>query len=267
MIFFVLGLYIGIYAQNIAGEDLIYANLTQNESLALANNDLMIDSIHCLNEDLERANSEIKHLNVRSEILLIIVIIALPLITFIAVLILFRFRYMKKAKEASDLVAIRSLQEAENLKKERVITDMQISRKNHLLEVISQQIDDNTKGFQEEFVKLFKDNKKHDKNFENFKNLTKFVNPDFYGQLDKKASPNKLTILDLKYCAFIHLGLSNTDIAELLNVTQETVKVQKSKLKHKLKLSKNESLFDYLNKSLNYNSISSFSNGNGNKQV
>jgi DNA-binding CsgD family transcriptional regulator len=228
---------------------------------------LLTDSIHDLKMDLDLAKARITDLNHERGFFVDLLLGTIIILFLIAVVLFCRFRFLKKEKDELDKIAKLNSFEVEKLRKERVISDMQISRKNQLLEVISQQIGDNKKGFQEEFVKLFKDNKKHDKNFENFKNLTQFVNPDFYGQLDKKASPNKLTILDLKYCAFIHLGLSNIDIAELLNVTQETVKVQKSKLKSKLKLSRKESLFDYLNKSLNYNSISTFSNGNGNKQA
>jgi len=70
--------------------------------------------------------------------------------------------------------------------------------------------------------------------------------PHFFEILHKKAVPNNLTELDLRYCMLIFLNYSNSNIECLLSVSSNTVKSQKQRLKKKLNLAKGENLDDFL---------------------
>jgi DNA-binding CsgD family transcriptional regulator len=89
---------------------------------------------------------------------------------------------------------------------------------------------------------LVRQEKFKDKDFEDTAKVFFDTSPEFYQILHKKAAPNKLTSLDLKYCAYIYSRKSNKDIADILNVDYLSVKNHKTRLKRKLNLSVAENL-------------------------
>lgn len=68
--------------------------------------------------------------------------------------------------------------------------------------------------------------------------------PEFYAKL-VKLNPN-LTELELRYATYIKMGLSNTEIAKLLNINVQSVATFKYRLKHRLNLEKNQSLLEFI---------------------
>lgn len=71
------------------------------------------------------------------------------------------------------------------------------------------------------------------------------VYPSFFENL-KKQCP-ELTTNDLKFCAYIKLQLSNKDLSRIYNVTEQSIKIKKNRLRKKLQLSSMDELSQFIN--------------------
>ncbi len=132
--------------------------------------------------------------------------------------------------------------EINRLQKEVIVGIAQIEYKNEILENISKSL--GTKGSSEskEIKRLLDGKKKIDEHFDDYAEYIKNIHPDFYSRLQEKAS-QKLTTLDLKYCTYIYMNLDTKDIASILFVEPNTVRMTKYRLKQKLNLSKDDDLY------------------------
>jgi hypothetical protein len=81
--------------------------------------------------------------------------------------------------------------------------------------------------------------------WEDFKLYFELNNPNFLLQLVKKHP--ELTPIDLKYCCYLKMNMSNDDIRNLLGINQESVRTHKYRLKKKMFLRPEEDLRAYLN--------------------
>jgi len=77
-----------------------------------------------------------------------------------------------------------------------------------------------------------------------FKHQFNNINPKFFKNLYKNH-PN-LTKNDLKYCAYLKINLSTTQIASILNISKEGIKKRRYRLRKKLNLSKTVSLENFI---------------------
>jgi DNA-binding CsgD family transcriptional regulator len=68
--------------------------------------------------------------------------------------------------------------------------------------------------------------------------------PEFYSKL-LKINPT-LTELELRYATYIKMGLSNAEIATLLNINVQSVATFKYRLKYRLNLDKDQSLLEFI---------------------
>jgi hypothetical protein len=80
-----------------------------------------------------------------------------------------------------------------------------------------------------------------DRDFEKFKKNFNTVYPVFFEKLQSKSN-NSLTQLDLKYCTFILMRLSNKEIANQMNVEPESIHMARYRIKRKLLLAKDVDL-------------------------
>jgi DNA-binding CsgD family transcriptional regulator len=136
-------------------------------------------------------------------------------------------------------------QQKEQFQKQFMASVLQVERKNDILLNLKATIKEN------EFFGKNKETKKINKiideglliddDFEIFKMNFENVYPSFFTQLQQKAK-GELTQLDMKYCAYINMGLSSKEIANLLNIEDTSVRMTKYRLKQKLALSKEEDL-------------------------
>ncbi|MCB0835195.1 MAG: hypothetical protein KDD99_00935 [Bacteroidetes bacterium] len=69
-------------------------------------------------------------------------------------------------------------------------------------------------------------------------------NPIFLRALTQKHP--SLTPVDIKYCCFLKMGLSNDDIRHILGISQESVRTHKYRLKKKMTLEKDQDLLKYI---------------------
>lgn len=154
-----------------------------------------------------------------------------------------------KAEEAARLEAEQKviLAQKENLQKEVLAGSLHVEQKNKMLQELRLRLEEQPgKEIRSaELNKLFNRQEHLDSDFEAFKTDLKEVHPDFYRKLQEKAG-QKLTTLDLKYCAYIYLKRSTKEIANLLGVEAKSVRMSKYRIKQKLGLDKDEELDQYI---------------------
>jgi len=80
--------------------------------------------------------------------------------------------------------------------------------------------------------------------WDDFKLYFDQTNPDFLRQLSKKYP--SLTPIDLKYCCYLKMDMSNDDIKNILGINQESVRTHKYRLKRKMLLPNDLDLRAYL---------------------
>lgn len=84
-----------------------------------------------------------------------------------------------------------------------------------------------------------------DSDFEKEKFKIQEIHPNFFKILNEKAK-QKLTSLDLKYCAYFYLGMNTKQIANILNVEPKSVRMTKYRLKQKFELDAEIDLIQFL---------------------
>lgn len=153
-----------------------------------------------------------------------------------------------KEEETARLQAERQLLKAqqEQLQKEVLAGALQVEHKNELLQNLKEQLLKKPDENASQLEKIFHNESLVDEDFEKVKSEFKDLHPEFFNRLQQKAG-QKLTALDLKYCAYIYLKLSSKQIASLLHVEPKSVRMTKYRIKQKLVLTKDETLENYLN--------------------
>ena len=80
--------------------------------------------------------------------------------------------------------------------------------------------------------------------WDDFKIMFEKINPNFFTKL-KKVAPD-LSINELKHCTYIVAKLKTKDVANLINVSPRSVETARYRIKKKINLNKEQSLYDYL---------------------
>jgi DNA-binding CsgD family transcriptional regulator len=124
-------------------------------------------------------------------------------------------------------------------------------QKNKMIQEVKTQMEDlidysntETKPDLKKINRLLDNNIKADKEWKVFKLYFEELNYDFFNKLKKINS--KLTQNDLKICALTKLGFNLKETSSLLNVSSNTVKNSRYKLKLKLGLNKDDSLREFI---------------------
>lgn len=84
-----------------------------------------------------------------------------------------------------------------------------------------------------------------DDDFEKFKNNFNSIYPDFFNRLQEKAN-HSLTQLDIKYCGYILMKVSNKEMALQMNVEPKSIRMARYRIKQKLQLSKEVDLDEFI---------------------
>jgi len=131
----------------------------------------------------------------------------------------------------------------ERLQKELLAGALQVEEKNELLQTLQKKITtiSNADPLLRQMDRIITDSRKMDEEFEAAKADFKEIDPEFFNRLQQKAKEN-LTRLDLKYCSYIRMGLTNKEIASRLAVEAKSIRMARYRLKQKLNLQKEESL-------------------------
>ncbi|MGJ1482978.1 helix-turn-helix transcriptional regulator [Sphingobacterium multivorum] len=128
------------------------------------------------------------------------------------------------------------------LEKEALASSLMIEHKNDMLQQIKTQLND---GDAAPIKKLLKEEMLISADFQDVINQIQLLHPDFFSQLSARAV-KKLTPLDLKYCAYIHLQMSTNQIAQAMHVEAQSVRMFKYRLKQKFGLDKDTDLEKFL---------------------
>src|SRR5690606_25695862 len=130
----------------------------------------------------------------------------------------------------------------QQLEKEALTNSLIIEHKNDTLKQIQNQIQE---GDSRNIQKLLKEEMLLRANFEDVKMQIQELHPDFFNRLSEK-SIQKLTPLDLKYCAYLYLKMTTKQIAQVLHVAPQSVRMFKYRLKQKFGLNKDSDLESFL---------------------
>jgi DNA-binding CsgD family transcriptional regulator len=154
-------------------------------------------------------------------------------------------------------IAIQKLQEEkmqkeiEAIQRELSVYVMQTEKKNELISTLKNQLKEIEAKIPGVIPSLKETYKLLDKTLDIENDFDKFsfhfqkVHPLFFQQL-LENSGYTLSPLDLKYCAYMKMNLSTKEIANLLNVNSDSIRVTRHRLKQKLKLNKDDDLVDFL---------------------
>lgn len=130
----------------------------------------------------------------------------------------------------------------QQLKKEVMANALQIEHKNEMLHNLKDRIN---KGDAVNIKRIVNEEMLLDEDFEQAKMKIQKLHPDFFNRLNQSAR-QRLTDLDLKYCAYIHLKMNTKQIAQLLHVEPKSVRMSKYRIKQKLGLEKEDDLDAFL---------------------
>lgn len=130
----------------------------------------------------------------------------------------------------------------QQLEKEALTNSLIIERKNDTLKQIQDQI---REGDASTIQKLLKEEMLLRADFDDIKMQIQDLHPNFFNRLSEKAL-QKLTPLDLRYCAYLHLKMTTKQIAQVLHVAPQSVRMFKYRLKQKFGLDKDSDLEAFL---------------------
>ncbi|WP_264521661.1 hypothetical protein [Flavobacterium sp. N1994] len=121
---------------------------------------------------------------------------------------------------------------------------IQMLEKNELLDEIKTILNKKEATSEAEIKKLVNKYTMQDNNWKDFDNYFESVNKNFYTRLKQKYPD--ISSNDLKICALIKLNLSIKEMAAILNISPDSVKTARHRLRKKLQLSTEENLTDFI---------------------
>jgi len=132
----------------------------------------------------------------------------------------------------------------QQLKLEVMANTLQLEHKNRMLHDIKDKL---TEGDPVNMQRILKEEMMLDNDFEHATLQIQHVHPDFFNLLNDKAK-KKLTLLDLKLCAYLYLKMDTRQISQLMHIEAKSVRMSRYRIKQKLGLEKEEDLNLFLQK-------------------
>jgi tetratricopeptide (TPR) repeat protein len=157
---------------------------------------------------------------------------------------------MEVDDKINKLEKLRLNAEIEAKNKELTTSSMQLIAKNEILTNISGIAEDfyRKKAVNEEcYSKLksvLKENLDQERNWEHFKRLFEEVHKDFFKNI--KMNFPGITESELRLCAYLKINLQNKEISKILNVTPDSLKTLRSRIRKKFGLAKETILEEYI---------------------
>lgn len=115
---------------------------------------------------------------------------------------------------------------------------LQLEHKNQMLHNLKDKL---AGGDKVNMHKVLKEEMILDNDFQQAKVQIQQVHPDFFQLLNEKAQ-KKLTLLDLKLCAYLYLQMDTRQIAQLMHVEAKSVRMSRYRIKQKLGPEKEDDL-------------------------
>lgn len=179
-------------------------------------------------------------------------IISLTALFFVGLITLYFYRKSQKIKWLLIQEHNKALEkEKTDTQKELLSSILHLEKKNEILNNIKEKLMMQNKEkpatINNTVFKIIDEGILVDDDFEKFKSNFNPIYPDFFNQLQQQSNQS-FTQLDLKYCAFILMKLSNKEIAQQLNIEPKSVRMARYRIKQKLNLNKDEDLDNYIQK-------------------
>lgn len=121
---------------------------------------------------------------------------------------------------------------------------LQMLQKNELLEEIKNTIEKDAPISEQQLLKMVNKHFTQNDNWNDFDLYFESVNKNFYTRL-KQRYPD-ISANDLKICALIKLNLSIKEMASILNISPDSVKTARYRLRKKLQLHTEENLTEFI---------------------
>lgn len=121
---------------------------------------------------------------------------------------------------------------------------IQMLEKNELLDEIKTVLNKKEPTSEKDIKKLVSKYTIQDNNWKDFDNYFESINKNFYTRLKQKYPD--ISSNDLKICALIKLNLSIKEMASILNISPDSVKTARHRLRKKLQLNTEENLTDFI---------------------
>ncbi|MGV3696398.1 tetratricopeptide repeat protein [Flavobacterium sp.] len=185
-------------------------------------------------------------------LLLVLVILIFTILFFFLKRINKRDKQLLKAKQ--ELVNL--MEEQKQMKEQQFQNDLeykesqlsavtiQMLEKNELLDEIKTILTKKGPTSEKDLKKLVSKYTIQENNWRDFDNYFESVNKNFYTRLKQKYP--EISSNDLKICALIKLNLSIKEMASILNISPDSVKTARHRLRKKLQLSTEENLTDFI---------------------
>lgn len=153
--------------------------------------------------------------------------------------------HLQAQLQAAEQELLRERQE--RLQKELLAGTLQVEEKRELLQALREKLTAhaNTNPVFRQMDRIIDESNRQDEDFETLKSDFAEIHPGFFTRLQEKAN-NSLTRLDLKYCSYILMGLSNKEIANRLGVEPKSIRMARYRIKQKLDLQKDENLDQFI---------------------
>ena len=203
--------------------------------------------------ELVSAEKEVSKLtNYLLGLLLVVLIVVFTILFFFLKRINKRDKLLLKTKE--ELVNL--MEEQKILKEQQFQNDIeykesqlsavtiQMLEKNELLDEIKTILNKKEPTSEKEIKKIVSKYTIQDNNWKDFDNYFESVNKNFYTRLKQKYP--EISSNDLKICALIKLNLSIKEMASILNISPDSVKTARHRLRKKLQLNTEENLTDFI---------------------
>ena len=187
------------------------------------------------------------------------VLIIISLIILISFIIVFFFKYRKEQKAQNDIITHKNVtlhSKVDTLKDKQLLNHQQLLFKNilvdekqnflkQLLEDLKEISKDSSANTRKKILSLHQKiqmNIKDDVGKE-FEYYFEKVHPTFYKTINEKGFT--LSKNEMRLAALIKLNFNTKEISDITKQTTNTIYVAKSRLKNKLDLSKEDSLYDF----------------------
>lgn len=201
----------------------------------------------------------------------IIIISSIGIILIVLLTLLIVIKQKKIALQQKELKDLENKQLTKELKEEKNLSSQQkreftqtidsrnreistslllLSNKNLILNKVLQLTEtydpqkSDLKDYKKDIITLIKDNLSMDEEWNEFKMHFEKVHPLFFSKL--KRLSKELTENDLRLCAYIKIGMRTKEIAQLLSVSPDSIKMNRYRIKKKLNIASDISIDDLL---------------------
>ena len=182
-----------------------------------------------------------------------IVIISLTIIFVLVVFILIitYSRYKLKSKKMKDNMSVLNLTlDRKNRELVANLIEQTVYSKTHndikiILDILDENNDSEyTKQKLLELIPKLSNVERSNGKWDSFKMHFEQVHPNFFIRLNQLS--NELTTNDIRFCAYIKLDLSSTEISSYLNISTRAAQATRLRIKKKLKLSQSVNLISFI---------------------